>query len=137
MDAVQDALGNPGATGGGSASGADHRRPGGTYHHGAAVRPPARAGVAVDCDWGRRIAPSDVPVEPCPDPPTKRTGESKVDAAVRASVRPRARLVKLCDNMDNTDPVRVLQLAEQSPEDAWRLARVYREVREVLCMGEP
>lgn len=24
----------------------------------------------MDCDWGRRIAPSDVPVKPCPDPPT-------------------------------------------------------------------
>lgn len=26
--------------------------------------------MTLPCDWGRRLSPSEVPVEPCPDPPT-------------------------------------------------------------------
>lgn len=66
---------------------------------------------------------------------TKRKGESKVDAAMRASVRPRSRLVKLMDNMDNTHPHRVLSLHAQEPETMERLADAYAHVREVLCMA--
>lgn len=63
---------------------------------------------------------------------TKREGESKVDAARRAAKRPRAKLVKLADNMDNTNPLRVLSLYRQDEATAERLARAYHYVREAL-----
>lgn len=66
------------------------------------------------------------------DAVTKRKGESKVDAALRAAVRPRSRLVKLMDNMDNTHPQRVLNLHRTEPLTMDRLAGQYADVREVL-----
>jgi GTP diphosphokinase / guanosine-3',5'-bis(diphosphate) 3'-diphosphatase len=63
---------------------------------------------------------------------TKRTRESKVDAARRAVQRPRAKLAKIADNMDNTNPLRVLALYQTDPATAIRLAQQYDEVRDIL-----
>jgi guanosine-3',5'-bis(diphosphate) 3'-pyrophosphohydrolase len=59
---------------------------------------------------------------------TKRPGESRMQAAARASLHPVARAVKLADNTENMDLSRI---AEPSAKDMARLAE-YGKVRALL-----
>ena len=59
---------------------------------------------------------------------TKLTGESRIDAAYRASADPIARAVKLADVADNMD---LLRIADPSERDFARL-KEYEQVRLVL-----
>jgi GTP diphosphokinase / guanosine-3',5'-bis(diphosphate) 3'-diphosphatase len=59
---------------------------------------------------------------------TKREGESRMDAAIRAKRNPISRAVKLSDNAENLD---ISRIANPSEKDYARLAE-YRAVREFL-----
>ncbi len=59
---------------------------------------------------------------------TKRTGESRLEAAKRAAVDPIARRVKLADDADNLDLERI---TDPTQRDFDRLLQ-YREVRALL-----
>lgn len=59
---------------------------------------------------------------------TKRTGETRLQAAARAAANPIARAVKLADVTDNMDLSRIAQPTER---DHARIAE-YRQVRELL-----
>ena len=62
---------------------------------------------------------------------TKRPGETRMQAAVRAAAVPLAREVKLADNAENMD---LSRLPHPTPKDLARLEE-YRAVRELL-LGE-
>ena len=62
---------------------------------------------------------------------TKRPGETRMDAAVRAAANPIARAVKLADNADNLDLSRIANPAER---DFARL-REYETVRVFLLQA--
>ncbi len=59
---------------------------------------------------------------------TKRPGESRIQAALRAAVNPIARVVKLADNAENSDLSRI---PNPTARDHERLEE-YRQVREIL-----
>jgi GTP diphosphokinase / guanosine-3',5'-bis(diphosphate) 3'-diphosphatase len=59
---------------------------------------------------------------------TKRTGESRLDAAKRAAANPIARRVKLADNAENMDMSRI---RNPTPKDFERLEE-YKQVRALL-----
>ena len=59
---------------------------------------------------------------------TKKPGESRLEAAARASRDPIARVVKLADVRDNLDPRRI---AQPTPRDRERLLE-YEQVRALL-----
>ncbi len=63
---------------------------------------------------------------------TKRTGETRIDAAKRAAANPIARLVKLADNAENSDITRIKNPSEKD------LARSeeYKQVRAILTKHE-
>lgn len=63
---------------------------------------------------------------------TKRNGESRMDAAVRAKANPIARRVKLADNADNLDMSRI---SNPTAKDLARIAE-YKEIRAFLLEGE-
>jgi len=63
---------------------------------------------------------------------TKRPGESRLDAAVRAAAHPIARVVKLADNAENMDLSRIAQPTEK---DKARFQE-YEQVRELLLREE-
>jgi GTP diphosphokinase / guanosine-3',5'-bis(diphosphate) 3'-diphosphatase len=64
---------------------------------------------------------------------TKRQGESRLEAAVRAAADPIAREVKLADNAENTNLSRI---SNPSARDYERVEE-YRRVREVLLRAGP
>lgn len=60
---------------------------------------------------------------------TKRLGEDRLSAAHRAAANRLARIVKLADNAENTDPTRLRRAL--TPQDLMRLEE-YRAVRRIL-----
>lgn len=66
------------------------------------------------------------------DAMTKRTGESRLEAAARAVKNPLARIVKIADNADNSDLRRIPNPTER---DFARLEE-YRQVRQLLLSAE-
>ena len=60
---------------------------------------------------------------------TERPGEAYADAVNRAADHPIARLVKLADNMDNSDEARLRRL---DPTMAEQLREKYARAREIL-----
>ena len=63
---------------------------------------------------------------------TKRPGESRHDAALRAAANRIARRVKLADNADNMDLTRI---ANPTPDDHARVA-TYQQIRALLLEAE-
>jgi (p)ppGpp synthase/HD superfamily hydrolase len=59
---------------------------------------------------------------------TKRQGESRIEAAIRAAANPIARVVKLADNAENLD---ISRIANPTRKDHERLEE-YKRVREIL-----
>ncbi|MBX3658175.1 MAG: HD domain-containing protein [Ramlibacter sp.] len=64
---------------------------------------------------------------------TKKPGESRLQAAVRAAADPIARVVKLADNTENSDLSRI---PEPTPKDYARLEE-YKAVRAILLASNP